>query len=134
MNTVAEEMDKSRQDVAPGGADFRAKVPVNNLRERIAAGQARLRVEREAGLIETAALDMQHVGQADEASLLVRDLGLTNTAASRIFIRRVLAMEAEVRVQNEIILALTTQVHSLMDAVEALKAPSKRPAPSLASK
>ncbi len=120
MNTVAEEMDKTRNDVAPGDAGFRWQgAPVTRLHERIRAAQERIRQQNISGQTpaadEQAPLDpnLAQWAKADEASRITHNLGLSNTAASRAFVNRVLALEETIAAQSELLVALNAEVEAL---------------------
>lgn len=128
MNTVAEEMQKTRTDVAPGDANFRSAVNVGGLSERIAAAHARLR-QQTARLVPDGEYDSANVTmtrgveqpQADEARILTHDLGVSNCAASVRFFRRFLALEEEVRTTTQMFRSILT---SRAVSVSATAAPS----------
>jgi hypothetical protein len=115
MTTVAEQESVLRTDVAPGNPDWRSQVPVNNLRERIAAAQERVRqqnIARQSG-VDTGEMYGAEGPHRESAVRIVRDLGLANQAASRAFINRMLVLEETVNSQAEIILALCSEIEAL---------------------
>ena len=95
-------------------------VNTGNLRERVAAAQARLREQR-----DNPAPVKENPGTRYDAARIVYDLGLTNSAASRAFVNRFLALEEEVRSSTEAFLAACTELSKLTARIEKLEAKRK---------
>jgi hypothetical protein len=91
------------------------KVNTGNLRERVAAAQARLREQRDnPAPVETPVTKY-------DAARIVYDLGLTNCAASRAFVNRILALEEEVRTTTQMFIDACTEISSLTARIEKLE-------------